>query len=325
MTALQIRDDAWETSNLIPSWVRGRVVSFDQHNTQASVAKYCWVSFQKVLKDNNGKINDYKIIEPSAGTGSFYDLLPAKNRIGIDIEKFDGYHNEYIQADFLTWNPSANNQKYIAIGNPPFGYRGWLALIFLNHAADFCEYVRFILPMSFQSDGKGSPKHRVNGMTLVHHEILPQSLFLTDNGNTTNVNTLWQVWKRGDKMIVPDLSLCDEYVELFTVDQRKERLCGAEKMKDCKVFLQRTYYSDPPTLVNDFSKVRYCCGYGFNIKKNKQEVINVLINTDWNKYSNLATHNCRHISMYHIKQSLLDNYILKNAKTQNHQDYQDKT
>jgi len=59
--------------------------------------------------------------------------------------------------------------------------------------------------------------------------------------------------------------------------------------------------------VDDFSKVKYVCGYGILIKKDKKKIIKILNSIDWNKYSNLATHNCRHISMYHIKQALLDN------------------
>ena len=207
MTALQIRDDAWQTSKLIPSWVRGREVSFDQHNTAPNISAYCWESFQNLLKRDNQKITEYQIIEPSAGTGSFYDLLPENNRIGIDIEKFTGYHDEYIQADFLTWAPLNKERKYLAIGNPPFGYRGWLALSFLNHAAEFCDYVAFILPMGFQSEGKGSLKYRVKGMTLVHHEILPENLFIKHNGDKTSVNTLWQIWKKGEQMKKPDFFL----------------------------------------------------------------------------------------------------------------------
>lgn len=314
MTALQIRDDAWVNSSLIPSWVRGREVSFDQHNTPSTVSQYCWESFQNILRKDKKNIKDFKFIEPSAGTGSFYDLLPANNRVGIDIEKFDGYHSEYIQADFLTWKPKKEG-KFIAIGNPPFGYRGWLALSFLNHAAEFCDYVGFILPMGFQSEGKGSLKYRVKGMRLLHHEILPENLFIKQNGDKTSVNTLWQIWEKGEQMEKPDFSKCDEYLELFTVDQRKERLCGQEKMKGCKTFLQRTFYTDPPTLVNDFSKVKYCCGYGFIIKRDKKKIIQLLKQANWIKYSNLATHNCRHISMDHIKQYLLDNYI--NEKCQN--------
>jgi predicted RNA methylase len=307
MTALQLRDDAWVNSKLIPSWVRGRDVSLDQHNTPNEISEYCWKSFQDIL---NKHLDNYKIIEPSAGTGSFYNLLPKETRIGVDIEKFNKY-DEYIQSDFLTWHPFRTEHKYIAIGNPPFGYRGWLALSFLNHAAEFCDYVGFILPMGFQSEGKGSLKYRVKGMTLVHHEILRENLFIKHNGDKTSVNTLWQIWKKGEPMKKPDFSKCDEYLELFTVDQRKERLCGQEKMKGCKIFLQRTFYTDPPTLVNDFSKVKYCCGYGFIIKKDKRKIKPLLKQADWVKYSNLATHNCRHISMDHIKQYLLDNYIAK--------------
>jgi hypothetical protein len=198
--------------------------------------------------------------------GSFYNLLPKKQRIGIDLEK---YQPEYIRHDFLTWKPNIEDKPCVAIGNPPFGYRGWHALAFLNRAAEFCEYVGFILPMSFQSDGKGSPKHRVNGMVLAHSEPLPDDLFVSPNGEHVRVNTLWQIWKKGSGTGAPDLSASDEYIDLFTVDRRKERLCGAERMKDCNIFLQRTYFGTPPKLVNDFSRVKYGCGYGIEIKKDK--------------------------------------------------------
>jgi len=182
-----------------------------------------------------------------------------------------------------------------------------LALSFLNRAAEFCDYVGFILPMSFQSDGKGSPKNRVEGMALVHSEVLSGDMFVLPNGETKQVNTLWQIWKKGKAPALPDLSVSDDYVDLFTVDLRKERLCGMNQIDDCNTFLQRTYFGNPPTLVNNFSKVKYGCGYGIIIKKEKRRIKKILKDIDWNKYSNLATHNCRHISMYHIKQALLDN------------------
>ncbi len=97
--------------------------------------------------------------------------------------------------------------------------------------------------------------------------------------------------------------------------REKKGYVGKKKMKDCKIFLQRTFYTDPPTLVDDFAKVKYCCGYGFNIKKDKRKIKQLLKQADWVKYSNLATHNCRHISMDHIKQCLLDNYISENGNT----------
>lgn len=305
MNALTLRDRAWVDTNRIPDWVRGREIGLDQYNTLPEVAEYCWNSFQTFLKKDGATLKNYKFIEPSAGTGSFYNLLPKKSRMGIDVERFN---KEYIQQDFLTWEPNhTDDRPCIAIGNPPFGYRGWLALAFLNRVAEFCDYAGFILPMSFQSDGKGSPKNRVIGMTLVHSEKLSGDLFVRPNGDKIQVNTLWQIWKKGDAPALPDLSRANEYIDLFTVDLRKERLCGMKRIDDCNTFLQRTYFNTPPTLVNNFSKVKYVCGYGIIIKKDKIRVKNILKDIDWNKYSNLATHNCRHISMYHIRQALIDN------------------
>lgn len=305
MNATTLRDKAWETTDRVPDWIRGREIGLDQYNTTPEVAEYCWASFQKFLKADGTTLKNYKIIEPSAGTGAFYNLLPKNNRIGIDVDKFNP---EYIQQDFLTWEPNhTSDRPCVAIGNPPFGYRGWLALAFLNRAAEFCDYVGFIVPMSFQSDGKGSPKNRVKGMTLVHSEKLSGDIFILSNGEKVQVNTLWQIWKKGDAPALPDLSICDDYIDLFTVDLRKERLCGMNKIDNCNTFLQRTYFGNPPSLVKDFSDVKYGCGYGIIIKKDTRRIFKILKNINWDNYCNLATHNCKHISMYHIKQALIDN------------------
>jgi len=305
MEAIALRDRAWANTDRIPSWVRGREISLDQYNTLPKVAEYCWDSFQRFLKTDGSILKNYKIIEPSAGTGAFYNLLPKNNRIGIDVEKFN---DEYFQHDFLTWEPNhTDDRPCVAIGNPPFGYRGWLALSFLNRAAEFCDYVGFILPMSFQSDGKGSPKNRVKGMKLVHSEKLSGDIFVRPNGETIQVNTLWQIWKKGEADPLPDLSKADEFIDLFTVDYRKERLCGMDRVNECDTFLQRSYFNTPPSIVDNFSKVKYVCGYGIIIKKDKKKILKILKNIDWNKYNNLATHNCKRISMYHIKKALIDN------------------
>ncbi len=308
MDAITLRNKAWAKTDRIPQWIRGRDVDLDQFNTRPEIAKYCWKSFQDVLKKDGTTLTNYKFIEPSSGTGSFFNLLPKKRRIGIDVVKFN---KEYIQQDFLTWEPNfTDDRPCVAIGNPPFGYRGWLALEFINKSSEFCDYVGFILPMSFQSDGKGSPKNRVKGMKLIYSEYLKDDVFIRPNGEKVKVNTLWQIWKKGEAPPLPDLSLADEFIDLFTVDFRKERLCGMEKVNDCDIFLQRSYFNKPPTIVNDFSKVKYVCGYGIIIKKEKRKIKKILKGINWDKYNNLATHSVKHISMYHIKKALLDN--LKN-------------
>ena len=212
---------------------------------------------------------------------------------------------DYMQTDFLSWLPPEDGLPSAIVGNPPFGYRGWLALAFMNHAARFADYVGMILPMSFQSDGKGSPKRRVNGLRLQLTEYLPPDAFSDIKGRTVKVNALFQVWQRGVNNLVRYPS-CDTWLDIFTVDNRRERLCGQSRLHEADCFLQRTFYNEPPTLVMDFADVRYVCGYGLVFRKAKQKIAAILRNADWRKYSNLAVHNCRHISMYHIRRVLTD-------------------
>jgi hypothetical protein len=301
-TAIMNRNAYWEGNPKIPSWVDVEDVDLDQFFTKADIAKRCHDHFMKTISADGARPSDYKFIEPSAGNGAFLDLLPAERRIGIDIMP---QMPEVEAHDFLSWSIKPNGYRYAVIGNPPFGYRAWLALAFMNHAASFADYVGMILPMAFQSDGKGSPKHRVVGMELLHSEVLPSDSFTDAYGNGVKVNALWQIWKKGHNAPRAE-SKCDSWVDLFTVDQRKERLCGHMRMHEADHFLQRTFYREPPNLVKCFSQVRYVCGYGIVIKQKKREVEDFLRSVDWKTYSNLAAHNCRHISMYHIRNALTD-------------------
>ncbi len=299
--ALNHRHGLWQNSPYVPDWVDLNSVDLEQFFTRADVAKDCHSSLISWMESDGADSKDYTFIEPSAGTGSFFDLLPREKRIGVDIMPF---REEYAHADFLTWEPPTDHRVAV-VGNPPFGYRAWLALAFMNHAATFADYVGFILPMAFQSDGKGSPKHRVRGLRLIHSEPLPAGAFVDVNGRPKKINALWQVWQRGVNHVSPEPS-CTAWVDLFTIDSRAERRCGHEREHEADFFLQRTFFGDAPSLVTCFEDVRYGCGYGIVIKQDREAVLSVLRHTNWSDYSNLAAHNCRHISMYHIRRALTD-------------------
>jgi hypothetical protein len=305
--AVSLRNSKWESNSNIPSWVDINTVGLDQFFTVPEVAENYYQQLLNFLKQKNINIKNCVFIEPSAGAGSFFNLLPKNNSIGLDIYPIS---DRIIQQDFLSWEPpiEIKNKIKIFVGNPPFGYRGWLALSFMNYASKFADYIAFILPMSFQSEGKGSPKNRVKGMKLNYSEIVPLNSFINPLGKIEKVNALWQIWEKGENIqtIQPT---CKEWVEIFTVDMRKERLCGMTKMGYADYFLQRTFYNNPPSLVKDFSEVKYVCGYGLIFKKDKRQIKEILNSTNWVNYSNLAAHNCRHISMYHIEKVLTDNKL----------------
>ena len=298
----RFRDNCWANHPLIPRWVDVATLGLDQFFTRPEVAEACHADLVRRMVADHAPMDAYTFVEPGAGKGAFYDLLPDGRRIGLDVLPL---REEFDLADFLSWEPYGGD-RYAVVGNPPFGYRAWLALAFVNHAATFADYVGMILPMAFQSDGKGSPKHRVKGLRLIHSEALPPDCFVTGDGKAAKINALWQVWQRGVNN-QRAAETCDEWVDLFTVDTRKERLCGHERMHEADWFLQRTFYGDAtPRLVRDFADVRYVCGYGIVMRKARQKLRAALNATDWRRYSNLAAHNCRHISMYHIRRALTD-------------------
>lgn len=299
---INLRNKRWNNHPLIPAWVDLGEVGLDQFYTRPQIAKQCHRDLLAFMADDAAPLDSYTYIDPSAGDGVFFDLLPADRRVGVEVAP---RRTDIVCEDFLSWVPMAT-ERIAVVGNPPFGYRAWLALAFVNHAATFADYVGMILPMAFQSEGKGSPKHRVKGLRLVRTETLAPDCFVNADGRPVKINALWQVWQRGvNNHRAPET--CDSWIDLFTVDMRKERLCGQERMAEADWFLQRTFYGEKgPRLVRNFSDVRYVCGYGIVMHKRKRQLAEALNATDWRRYSNLAAHNCRHISMYHIRRALTD-------------------
>lgn len=118
-------------------------MKLDQFYTKDEIAK----NLYEKLKENNINIDNYEyIMEPSAGKGAFYKLLPNDKRIGIDLEpKYDGI----LKMDFFEYEP-IDEKKYIIIGNPPFGRVSSIAIKFFNKAANFASVIAFIVPRTFK-------------------------------------------------------------------------------------------------------------------------------------------------------------------------------
>ena len=128
-------------------------------------------------------------IEPSAGCGNISHYL---EEIGKRVAAYDLVPEspEIIQADYLkTVMPS---EKHATIGNPPFGYKGDLAVAFLNKALQESEAVGFIMPVTAK---KYSLQNKVlSSACLLYQEDLPDNSFELPDKTVYSCPAVFQIW-----------------------------------------------------------------------------------------------------------------------------------
>lgn len=320
----------WEDSGKIPNdylydlnFLLGNKYEFSKENyrtcdeffTKKNIAKYCFESFVSFLKLHGLSLKDYIFIEPSCGDCSFYDLMPKNARIGIDLE----YKNDEILCqNFLSFLPTQKG-KYIVLGNPPFGLRGNLALRFINHASSFADFVAFILPPLFDSDGKGSPKKRVQNFSLAKSEKLPLNSFIYPNGKEVEVATLFQIWvnnallkKAEIKIEIPSVKTCKEFIKIYSLSDGGTSSSTRNKnmLYKCDLYLPSTCFhskNNPQMkLYYDFESLPHRRGYGIVILKDKARVKKALQSIKWEEISFLGTN-----SSLNLRTSLIEDALIK--------------
>lgn len=282
----------------------------DQFYTKPNIAEYCFKKFQKVANDIGVNLDKYTFIEPSAGCGCFYQLLPKNRRIGIDIDpkKFSDIDNRgIIKSDYLKWYPKNKKKKYVVVGNPPFGLRGKLALAFINKSSLYADMVAFILPQLFNSDGKGVAGKRVVGYKLAHNEHLSPDSFMYPDGEEIKINTVFQVWSKinTDRIKIKPPKTCSDFIDVFSLSDGglPANTRNKDMIDKCDVYLPSTTFSGMKAY-NSFYDLPHERGYGIVIKRNKKEIKNILGKTDWEKIAFLSTN-----SALNLRTSLIENVI----------------
>ena len=271
----------------------------DQFFTPKQTAQYCYSKFIDIIKQYGDDGDDYTYIEPSAGNGVFLGLFPKDRRIGLDIEP---RLNEIQKQDYLEWKP-VGNKRYVVVGNPPFGLRGQLALKFINHSSEFSDYVSFILPQLFESDGKGAPRKRVKGMNLIHTEKL-HSTFESPDGKDIRVECIFQIWSKfhkndrymihkNDNDIIKIYSVSDGGTPSTTRNKKMFDKCDAYIPSTCFGKHNMKYYSNFETLPGKK-------GYGIVFSENKEGYIDMCKNIDWSSVAFLSTNSAYNLRSSHI-------------------------
>ncbi len=160
--------------------------ALDQYYTKSEVAEKCYNVAKKYLQGNS-------FCEPCAGTGSFFNLMPEDNRLGMDLEpKVSGKGMIESPQDFLKFKDSLKG--FDVISNPPFGFACSLAIDFFNHCAELgAETISFIIPKTFRKASIVNKLH--NKFHLVYDFELEKNSFILD-GKPYDVPCCFQVWCR---------------------------------------------------------------------------------------------------------------------------------
>ncbi len=287
----------------------GNAKESDQYFTKKEIAVRCYKRFEKTAAKLNIDLAKYRFIEPSAGCGGFYDILPARRRIGIDIEP---RREGLIAADYLRWTPSNKKKKYAVVGNPPFGLRGHLALQFINHSAAFADLVAFVLPQLFDSDGKGATGKRVRGYTLAHSEKLPLNSFQYPDGKEVAVATVFQVWTKinADKIRRPKPKTCASYIRVYSLSDGGTPATTRNKkmLQKCDVYLPSTCFSGMRAYPS-FESLPNRRGYGIVIFRQKEKIKKFLEEHDWTQTAFLSTN-----SALNLRRSLIENAVINSGR-----------
>jgi hypothetical protein len=291
--------DFMKMSNIPINYNEFPSVMKDQFFTPEIIARKCWNTFLEKVKI---KIDEYVFIEPSAGEGTFLRILP-KGSIGIDIEpRSEGI----LQCDYLNWKPNEGT-KYIVFGNPPFGLRGHLALNFLNHSK-FAEYVCFILPQLFESDGKGSPLTRVEKLKLIFSEKV-SGFFSTPEKDEIKVNGVFQIWTK--EQIVSPYFLKKERqnkVKVYSLSDGGTASSTRNKnmINNCDFYVPSTCFGkDKMKMYNSFEELPGRKGYGVVFLQDKDTLLKRAQNIEWSNVSFLSTN-----SAYNIRTSIIEAQFL---------------
>ena len=291
----------------------------DQFYTKPHIAKYCYQKTLTILDEAKIAVADYTFIEPSAGCCSFYNILPADSRIGIDLHPTYEFASQLIASNYLNYLPPMP-KKYIVIGNPPFGLRGNLALRFILHSQQFADVVAFILPPLFHSTGKGSPMKRIDGYQLLHSEKLPLNSFQYPNGTNVDIATIFQVWVKPKLISLPLVKhkTCKTIANIYSLsDGGTPGSTRNKKMiNNCHIYLPSTCFSGMKAYQN-FHDLPNKRGYGLVFLQHQENLIALFQQINWQEVAFLSTN-----SALNLRTDLIMQQLIKNGFYDKEQNYQ---
>lgn len=112
-------------------------LELDKYFTKEHIVKKCLETID---------FSDYDfVIEPSAGSGAFFNNINHLNKIGLDISPES---DSIIKSDWLKYEVPFEYKNVLVIGNPPFGKLNLLSTAFIKYSLSFpnVKTIAFVLP-----------------------------------------------------------------------------------------------------------------------------------------------------------------------------------
>jgi len=213
----------------------------DQFYTSPALAQYFVSKITSILPYDTYEM----LLEPSAGTGSFYNLLDSR-RVGLDLDpKCPGVE----QLNFYDYVPPIPYPSILTIGNPPFGKNASDAVKFFNSAAKFSQAIAFVIPRTFR---KASLVNRLDDdFHCIFDETVPDHSFIF-NDKPYDVWCCMQIWQRQSvkrpRIATKSISSASKYWTI--VDPKDADFCvqrvggraGLVRTEDFRTYSTQSHY-----------------------------------------------------------------------------------
>jgi len=271
----------------------------DIFDTKPGIVKICLTRLKYVYPNQNWDL----IIEPSAGSGNFFNQLPPDKRIGMDISPRTNT-NDIIKCDFFDYNPTdLQDKKILVIGNPPFGKVCSLAVNFFNHAAQFATVIAFIVPRSFR---KFYIQKRLNHFFHIISDLeLPTNPCCFEP--PVSARCCFQIWEKKN---------IERIVELIVMQHRDFSFLNFVDEQYCKEnadFAFRCYGSriGDIKMSNEFSELTVKNYYWFKSNIPVEILINKLRQLDYSCSSNTSNqHSIGKAELVKMYDTLIKYYLI---------------
>lgn len=183
----------------------------------------CIDHIKKVLKDvslGNISLENSKIIEPSAGNGSFYGHMKNLDIIAYDIEPSENF-TQCVKTDFLEVKEIDTDKDYkIFIGFPPTrNYEN-----FIQHSFELdADVIGYILPISAVNK-KNTKIYNDNGYTIVFNKQILNDDFKLAMGSDWDMTAHFIVIMKNENIekdvetIIPNHKSYKDYFDVYTIN-----------------------------------------------------------------------------------------------------------